>query len=57
MGSYQALLFAAVCISSGIVGYLAIRFLLDCLVVHSLRLFAYYWFGLASIVVVLLILL
>ena len=55
MGSYQALLFAAGCISSGIVGYLAIRFLLSYLVDHSLRLFAYYRFGLAAVVTALLI--
>jgi len=57
MGSYEALLFAAGCISSGIVGYLAIRFLLNYLAGHSLRAFAYYRFGLAAIVAALLILL
>jgi undecaprenyl-diphosphatase len=57
MGSYQALLFAAGCISSGIVGYLAIRFLLGYLVDHSLRPFAYYRFALAAAVAALLMLL
>jgi undecaprenyl-diphosphatase len=57
MGYYQALLFAAGCISSGIVGYLAIRFFLGYLVDHSLRLFAYYRFALAAVVAVLLMLL
>jgi undecaprenyl-diphosphatase len=53
---YEALLFAAGCISSGVVGYLAIRFLLNYLAGHSLRAFAYYRFGLAAIVAVLLVL-
>jgi undecaprenyl-diphosphatase len=57
MSAYEALLFAAGCISSGIVGYLAIRFLLNYLAGHSLRAFAYYRFGLAAIVAALLILL
>src|SRR5919202_2491543 len=57
MSAYEALLFAAGCISSGIVGYLAIRFLLNYLADHSLRVFAYYRFGLAAVVVVLLVLL
>ena len=57
MSSYQALLFTAGCVSSGIVGYLAIRFLLNYLANHSLRLFAYYRFGLATVVAALLVLL
>ncbi len=56
MSSYEALLFAAGCVSSGIVGYFAIRFLLTYLVYHSLRAFAYYRFGLAAIVIALLLL-
>jgi undecaprenyl-diphosphatase len=56
IGPYDALLFAAGCVSSGIVGYLAIRFLLNYLVGHSLRAFAYYRFGLAAVVAALLIL-
>lgn len=57
MTSYDALLFAAGSISSAIVGYLAIRFLLNYLANHSLRAFAYYRFGLAAVVVALLVLL
>jgi undecaprenyl-diphosphatase len=38
-----------------VVGYLAIRFLLTYLVGHSLRLFAYYRFALAAVVVVALL--
>ena len=53
---YDLLLFAAGCVSSGIVGYLAIRFLLNYLADHSLRAFAYYRFGLAALVAVLLVL-
>ena len=56
MGSYDVLLFAASCASSGVVGYLAIRFLLNYLVAHSLRAFAYYRFGLAAVVAALLVL-
>ncbi len=54
MSPYDALLFAAGTVSSGIVGYLAIRFLLNYLVGHSLRAFAYYRFGLAAVVATLL---
>lgn len=50
-----ALLFFAGSVSSGIVGYLAIKFLLDYLAGHSLRVFAYYRFALAAVVVVLLL--
>lgn len=57
LNSYDALLFAAGCVSSGIVGYLAIRFLLNYLANHSLRAFAYYRFGLAAVVAALLLLL
>ncbi len=56
MSPYEALLFAAGCVSSGIVGYFAIKFLLSYLAGHSLRPFAYYRFGLAAVVVVLLVL-
>ncbi len=55
MDAHEALLFAAGCVSSGVVGYLAIRFLLNYLVGHSLRVFAYYRFGLATLVAALLI--
>jgi undecaprenyl-diphosphatase len=51
-----ALLFLAGSVSSGVVGYLAIRFLLGYLADHSLRVFAYYRFALAAVVVVLLLL-
>lgn len=56
ISAYDALLFTAGSVSSGIVGYLAIRFLLNYLVGHSLRAFAYYRFGLAAVVVALLLL-
>ncbi len=53
---HGALLFLAGSVSSGVVGYLAIRFLLDYLAGHSLRVFAYYRFALAAVVVLLLLL-
>jgi undecaprenyl-diphosphatase len=53
--AHEALLFAAGSISSAVVGYLAIRFLLNYLVDHSLRVFAYYRFALATIVTVALL--
>ena len=56
MDAHGALLFAAGIISSAIVGYLAIRFLLNYLVGHSLRVFAYYRFALAAVVTLLLLL-
>lgn len=56
MSAYDLMLFVAGAATSGIVGYLAIRFLLNYLVDHSLRVFAYYRFGLAAIVAVLLML-
>ncbi len=56
MNAYDLLLFVAGAATSGVVGYLAIRFLLNYLVDHSLRVFAYYRFGLAAIVAVLLVL-
>jgi len=57
MSAYDALLFAAGSITSGVVGYLAIRFLLNYLTGHSLRAFAYYRFGVAAIVAALLVIL
>jgi undecaprenyl-diphosphatase len=54
--AHGAVLFLAGSISSGVVGYLAIRFLLGYLAGHSLRVFAYYRFALAAVVVVLLLL-
>jgi undecaprenyl pyrophosphate phosphatase UppP len=43
-------MFLAGSVSSGVVGYLAVRFLLRFLVNHSLRVFAYYRFALAAVV-------
>jgi len=54
--AYGALLFFVGSVSSAVVGYLAIRFLLNYLAGHSLRVFAYYRFALAAVVVVLLLL-
>ncbi len=54
--AHEALLFFAGSVCSGVVGYLAIRFLLAYLAGHSLRVFAYYRFALAAVVVVLLLL-
>jgi undecaprenyl-diphosphatase len=51
----EVLLFLVGSITSGAVGYLAIRFLLDYLTGHSLLVFAYYRFALAAVVVVLLL--
>lgn len=50
MDAQQAAIFAAGIITSAIVGYLAIKFLLQFLVHHSLRAFAYYRFALAAVV-------
>jgi len=50
MGTHEAATFLAGSVSSALVGYLAIRFLLRFLVHHSLRVFAYYRFVLAAIV-------
>jgi undecaprenyl-diphosphatase len=51
----DVLLFLVGSITSGVVGYLAIRFLLNYLTGHSLLVFAYYRFALAAVVVVLLV--
>ena len=51
----MACLILVACIPAGVVGYLAIRFLLNYLTRHSLRVFAYYRFALAAVVVVLLL--
>ncbi len=53
--AHGAVLFAAGSLSSAIVGYLAIRFLLNYLARHSLRVFAYYRFALAAVVAVALL--
>ena len=51
----SAVMFGAGFVSSAVVGYLAIRFFLRFIVHHSLRVFAYYRFGLALLVAVLLL--
>ena len=55
MAPSQAAMFAAGFASSAVVGNLAIRFFLRYVVHHSLRAFAYYRFGLAVVVVALLL--
>ena len=54
MSISEAVMFGAGFVSSAMVGYLAIRFLLNFLTNHSLRAFAYYRFALAAVVAVLL---
>lgn len=53
--AHEAWLFLAGSVSSAVVGYLAIRFLLNYLAHHSLRVFAYYRFVLAAVVAVALL--
>lgn len=55
MNSAQMLMFGAGFISSAIIGYLAIRFFISFVADHSLRAFAYYRFGLAAVVAILLV--
>jgi undecaprenyl-diphosphatase len=55
MSRSEVLVFAAGFISSAVVGYLAIRFFLRFVVHHSLRAFAYYRFGLAAVIVLVLL--
>ncbi len=55
MDSYDALLFGVGFVSSAVVGYLAIRFFIGFVADHSLRAFAYYRFGLAAVVALLLV--
>jgi undecaprenyl-diphosphatase len=55
MDSHEASMFLAGSVSSGVVGYLAIRFLLRFLVNHTLLVFAYYRFALAAVVAVVLL--
>ena len=55
MDSHEAAMFVVGSVSSGVVGYLAIRFLLGFLANHSLRVFAYYRFALAAVVAVMLL--
>jgi undecaprenyl-diphosphatase len=55
MDGNEVVLFLAGSVTSGVVGYLAIRFLLNYLAGHSLRVFSYYRFALAAVVVFLLL--
>jgi undecaprenyl-diphosphatase len=55
MGTHEWLLFVAGFFTSALVGYFTIRFLLDYLTHHSLRVFAYYRFAVAAVVAVLLL--
>ncbi len=55
MDPHETLMFLAGTVSSGVVGYLVIRFLLRFLVNHTLRIFAYYRFALAAVVAVVLL--
>jgi undecaprenyl-diphosphatase len=56
LSAWDGLLFAVGFVCSAVVGYLAIRFFIRFVAVHSLRAFAYYRFGLAAFVALLLIL-
>jgi undecaprenyl-diphosphatase len=55
MNGHEAAMFFAGSLSSAVVGYLAIRFLLRFLANHTLRVFAYYRFALAAVVAVALL--
>jgi undecaprenyl-diphosphatase len=55
MDSHEAAMFVVGSVTSGVVGYLAIRLLLRFLANHSLRVFAYYRFALAAVVAVVLL--
>ena len=55
MSTHAAVLFATGFVTSAFVGYFTIRFLLDYLTRHSLRVFAYYRFAVAAVVALLLI--
>jgi undecaprenyl-diphosphatase len=56
MGTHEWLLFLAGFVTSAAVGYVTIRFLLNYLTHHSLRVFAYYRFAVAAVVAAYLIL-
>lgn len=56
MDAAQMLMFVVGFVTSAAVGYVTIRFLLNYLVNHSLRVFAFYRFGVAGVVAVLLLL-
>jgi undecaprenyl-diphosphatase len=55
MGSSEVVMFGAGFVSSAVVGYLAIKFFMRFVAHHSLRVFAYYRFGLAAVVILLLL--
>jgi undecaprenyl-diphosphatase len=55
MSRHELLLFVTGFVSSAVVGYFTIRFLLHYLTGHSLRAFAYYRFAVAAVVALLLI--
>jgi undecaprenyl-diphosphatase len=55
LDAHEAAMFLAGSVSSAVVGYLAVRFLLRFLVNHSLRVFAYYRFALAAVVALVLL--
>ena len=55
MGMQQIVLFVVGFVTSAAIGYVTIRFLLNYLTNHSLRAFAYYRFGIAAVVIVLLL--
>lgn len=55
MDAAEVLLFGVGFVSSGVVGYMAIRFFIHYIARHSLRAFAYYRFALAALVVLLLL--
>ena len=55
LDAHEATMFLAGSVSSAVVGYLAIKFLLGFLANHSLRIFAYYRFALAAVVAVVLL--
>ena len=56
MDAAQSLLFVVGFLTSAAIGYVTIRFLLNYLTNHSLRAFAFYRFGVAAVVAVLLLL-
>jgi undecaprenyl-diphosphatase len=56
MDAAQSLLFVVGFLTSAAVGYVTIRFLLNYLTNHSLRAFAFYRFGVAAVVAILLLL-
>jgi undecaprenyl-diphosphatase len=55
MDAHEAAMFFAGSVSSAVVGYLAIRFLLRFLANHTLKVFAYYRFALAAVVALVLL--